>query len=120
MSNQQPERRAHERIEHTIEFEGVHGEKKAVARMVASNLSLGGIYCTSSHDFPEMTRLSVRIPLPDHDDLLAEAVVVRRKELPSPSGGDERFELALFFTNIPEEQQEMLAAYLRAVPIPQF
>ena len=118
MSDLPSERRAHKRIEHTIEFEGIHGEQNAVARMVASNLSLGGVYCTSCTDFPEMTRLGVRISLPDNKELNVEAVVVRRRSLPSPSGGGDRYELALFFTSITDEQKTMLSGYLQSTSQP--
>ncbi|MBD3868361.1 MAG: PilZ domain-containing protein [Acidobacteria bacterium] len=118
MSDPNSERRAHERIDHTLEFEGFHSDQKAVARMVASNLSVGGVYCTSCTDFPEMTRLGVRMSLPHNGNLEVEAVVVRRRELPSPSGGDDRFELALFFTSITAEQKEMLTGYLQATTAP--
>ena len=71
----------------------------------ASDLSLGGLYCTSTTLFPEMTRLSVRLLLPDFGDEAAgqepldvEAVVVRGQRLPS-STGSSRYELALFFTS---------------------
>ena len=118
MSDPYSERRAHERINHRIEFEGFHNEQNAVARMVASNLSVGGVYCTSCTDFPEMTRLGVRMSLPHNGDLDVEAVVVRRRELPSPSGGDDRYELALFFTSITDEQKALLTDYLQATSTP--
>ena len=118
MSDSQSDRRAHERIDHTIEFEGLHSEHNAIARMVASNLSVGGVYCTSCTDFPEMSRLGVRMALPHNGNLEVEAVVVRRRELPSPSGGDDRYELALFFTSITEEQKAMLSSYLQATSAP--
>ena len=122
MTDNLSDRRAHDRIDSRLVFEGIAGEPDTVARMVASNLSLGGVYCTSSSDFPEMTRLGVRIPLPSHGALEdaasrileMEAVVVRRKQLPSPSGGEDRFELALFFTSISDAQKEMLSEYLQA------
>lgn len=118
MSDPNSERRAHERIDRTIEFEGFHSEQNAVARMVASNLSLGGVYCTSCTDFPEMTRLGVKMALPENGSLDVEAVVVRRRALPSPSGGDARFELALFFTGIDEEQKALLKGYLQSTSSP--
>jgi hypothetical protein len=116
------DRRAHERIESQLVFEGFGGEQETVARMVATNLSMGGVYCTSSNDFPEMTRLGVRMALPPNGDtgaqqslpLNVEAIVVRNRSLPSPTGGDPRYELALFFTNITDEQKQMLSNYLQA------
>ena len=87
LSRQSAERRAHQRVETTVQVQGTPEEGGVVARMVASNLSLGGLYCTSSTDFPEMTRLAVRLLLPAGDDearepapVEVEAVVVRRDE----------------------------------------
>lgn len=89
--------------------------------MRANNLSLGGLSCTSTVDFPEMTRLAVRLMLPTGTPASAglapldvEAVVVRRRELPkgTASNGD-RFELALFFPRLDDDQKRELARFLR-------
>lgn len=84
--------------------------------MVATNLSAGGLYCTSDTCFAEMTQLSVRLMLPaprrrQPQPVDLEAVVVRNRAIRSTTGGD-RFELALFFTHIAEEQRELIARYL--------
>ena len=82
--------------------------------MVASDLSLGGLHCSSSQDYPEMTRLAVRLLLPlggRVETVDVEAVVVRRAELTSSSGGT-RFELGLFFTSLRDEARERLARFL--------
>ena len=116
MDNSSIERRAHKRLDHEFEIEGGIERNGEVARMLASNLSVGGVYCTSNVDFPEMTRLGVRMMLPVPGDesspLDVEAVVVRRKSLGSPTGNGERFELALFFTKIAEAQKELLSSYI--------
>jgi hypothetical protein len=65
-----------------------------VARMVTENLSVGGLYCTSDADFPEMTR-----------------VVVRREVLPSNSGNS-RYKLGLFFTNVDDDTRRQLLQFL--------
>ena len=112
------ERRRHARFPRSFEIEGKDGSGGTVARMVASDLSLGGLYCSSSEDFAEMTRLAVRLLLPAIDDdkarpetLDAEAVVVRRRKIKSAAGNG-RFELALFFTGISDADRERLARYL--------
>lgn len=113
MSKSQAERRSHARFQRTIDLEGQAGT--TVARMVASDLSLGGVYCASSHDFPEMTRLAVRMVLPngtEGEPVDVEAVVVRRKKLKSPTGSNSRFELALFFTQVDDVGRERLARFL--------
>lgn len=97
----------------------VHGRAEAgeLARMTASDLSLGGLYCTSSADFPEMTRLAVTLMLPDprtgqQEPLDLQAVVVRRKEVNGSATGRSRFELALFFHALTDVQRSRLASFL--------
>jgi hypothetical protein len=112
------ERRTHHRHPTHLEVQGTPDEGGAVARMVASNLSLGGLYCTSTTDFPEMTRLAVRLLLPLEDSQASEtvdleAVVVRREELPL-SLGSQRFELALFFTSVGGTARSSIERYLSA------
>ena len=111
------ERRAHARFPKSFEIQGRPGDGEAAATMIASDLSLGGLYCTSTIRFPEMSRLCVRLMLPDSDDgngahpLDVEAVVVREHKLGS-STGNSRYELALFFTHMTDEQRKRLARYL--------
>lgn len=108
------ERRSHARFSHSIEIEGPPDGQGTVARMVASDLSMGGLHCSSSHDYPEMTRLAVRLQLPNgsHAETLdVQAVVVRRMELASSSGAA-RFELGLFFTGMSDDAKERLARFL--------
>ena len=108
------ERRSHARFSHQFEIEGPQDDHGTVARMVASDLSLGGLHCSSSHDYPEMARLAVRLQLPNGarvETLDVQAVVVRRTELAS-SSGTARFELGLFFTGLSDEAKERLARFL--------
>ena len=113
------ERRAHERHDTRIDIQGTADAGGAVARMVASNLSLGGLYCTSTTDFPEMTRLAVRmmLPLPQEagevqsEPVDVEAVVVRREKR-NGSNGDARYDLALYFPNLPETTRDQIQRYL--------
>jgi len=111
------ERRKHQRQDTEFKMEGFTDEGGVVARMVARNLSLGGLYCTSAKDFPEMTRLAVRLMLPIADEtdpapLDVEAVVVRREAIAEASNGDQRYELALYFTGLEAPAQERLQSYL--------
>jgi hypothetical protein len=108
------ERRSHARFPHQFEIEGPQDDQGTVARMVASDLSLGGLHCSSSQDYPEMTRLAVRLVLPNGgrvETLDVEAVVVRRMELASSSGA-RRFELGLFFTGLSDDSRARLAQFL--------
>jgi len=107
------DRRAHPRHETSLELQGTSAEGQIVARMVASNLSVGGLYCTSTTDFPEMTRLAVRLMLARNGSVNpvdAEAVVVRREEVASL--GAPRYELALFFTRIDAAARDEVARFL--------
>ena len=117
MSKVTTERRAHARYPRRLELESTLPAEGKVARMVANNLSLGGLYCTSPVGYDEMTRLGVRLMLPSEnapgttDPLDIEAVVVRRRELASSTDGP-RYELALFFPAITEGQRRRLERYL--------
>ncbi len=106
------ERRSYPRFAHTIEVESQIAGQESTARMLASDLSIGGLYCSSSQDYPEMTRLAVRLMLPD-GALSVEGVVVRRTELTSVAGAP-RFELGLFFTGLRDEARERLMSFLAA------
>jgi hypothetical protein len=117
LSKPSEDRRAHPRYPAKIEMQGTPEEGGVVARMTTTDLSLGGLYCVSATDFPEMTRLAVRLMLPrdgtgnETHPLDIEAVVVRREPLSSPSG-EPRFELALFFTNLENGDKEILSRVL--------
>ena len=117
MSKVITERRAHARYPRRLEVESTLPTDGKVARMVADNLSLGGLYCTSPVGYDEMTRLAVRLMLPSEsapgrtDPLDIEAVVVRRRELQS-STRDQRYELALFFPAITDDQRCRLERFL--------
>jgi hypothetical protein len=108
------ERRSHARFPHQFEIEGQQEGQVSQARMVASDLSLGGLHCSSSQDYPEMTRLAVRLMLPNGrrvEALDVEAVVVHRTELASASGAA-RFELGLLFTGLSDDARARLARFL--------
>lgn len=118
MSTIQPdERRAHTRYATQIQVQGTPEDGGVVARMISSNLSVGGLACVSTANFAEMTRLAVRMMLPlkgcdeDFAPLDVEAVVVRSEEIGSATGS-QRFELALFFTQMEEEVKEQLRQFL--------
>ncbi|HXV74849.1 MAG TPA: PilZ domain-containing protein [Candidatus Polarisedimenticolaceae bacterium] len=114
------DRRRHPRVETRIQVNGSPEDGAVVARMVTDNLSLAGLQCTSSADFPEMTRLAVRLMLPpirgggnEVEPVDVEAVVVRRTDL-AASSGDARYRLALFFTRIDDRSKERLVSFLEA------
>jgi len=119
MNKSGSDRRAHRRVpaSFTVQSSGAPGA--VVARMVADNLSMAGLHCTSSADFPELTRLAVRLLLPvdgarttETNAVDVEAVVVRRQE--APSSGEKRFHLALFFTKLDDTAKRRLASFIDA------
>ena len=119
MSSIPTERRAHQRIDTNIQLQGSPERGDVVARMTTNNLSLGGLQCTSSTEFPEMTRLAVRLMLPatrsdGTEPVDLEAVVVRCEEAERSCGGDDRFSLALFFTRLDDITRERLSEFIKA------
>ena len=115
------ERRAHERFDQTFTFETGELDDGRKVKLIANNLSLGGVHCTSDVGFQEMSRLAVRLELPtptttptDSSAMSAldlEAIVVRTEEVTLPDGNN-KFELALLFNNLGDEQRKRLARYL--------
>jgi len=112
------DRRAHPRVDTAVDLRIQPDEGGTVARVVTGNLSLGGLYCTSQVDIPEMTRLAVRLMLPGlggnggEEPVDLQAVVVRRRELPSHTSNGARFELALYFTSLDDMARARLSRYL--------
>jgi len=116
------ERRSHPRQRTALDAQGTPHGGGSVARMVTRDLSLGGLYCTSTTDFPEMTRLAVRLLLPANGGgetvpLDVQAVVVRREKLPAVNGNP-RYDLALFFTHLSSSSRERLRRFLGVAPSP--
>lgn len=117
MSREVSERRANPRFSAVFDLHGAPADGGVVARMQAADLSMGGLRCTSSADYPEMTRLAVRLELPvegngESDPVDVEAVVVRSNRIPSLVQDGPRYELALFFTHLEDDTKERLAQYL--------
>ena len=117
MSHEVAERRANPRFSAVFELQGSPTEGGVVARMQAADLSLGGLRCMSTADFPEMTQLAVRLELPadgngEAEPLDVQAVVVRSKEIASNTHTVPRYELALFFTGLEDETRARLSAYI--------
>lgn len=115
LNRQRKERRKYPRLETEIVLRGRSRQGDCEALLVTENLSLGGIYCTSSVDIPEMTCLAVQMTLPavgdDRGDetIEVEAVVVRREVV---SAAKPHFKLALLFTFLDERATDLIAAYL--------
>jgi len=119
LSKPAADRRVHPRISTNLDLQVTPEDGGVVARVVANNVSLGGLYCTSNADFPEMTRLAVRLLLPPKPDaadeanpLDLEAVVVRREELGPSAAGEARVRLGLFFTNVDDSARDQISRFL--------
>jgi hypothetical protein len=112
------ERRKYPRLETEIVLRGIPEDGEGEALLVTENLSLGGVYCTSSVDIPEMTCLAVQMTLPAGgngdkvETIEVEAVVVRREVASSAS---RHFKLALLFTFLDERATDLLAIYLSSL-----
>ena len=117
MSKIATDRRAHRRIQASFPIQSVPETGGTLARMVAQDLSLGGLRCSSTADYPEMTRLAVTLLLPldgngEAVPVDVEAVVVRRAAVAPSVTNEPRFELSLFFTRVDDTARDRLASFL--------
>lgn len=117
------ERRQHPRspANFSVRLGPLAGETPATAR----NLSLSGINCIADRPFEEMTVLEMRLPLPRatpphaapgasedaYDVLLCRGAVVRCDPVEGTPG---RYEVAVYFTDLPPGGRERLEAYLES------
>ncbi|NIM61063.1 MAG: hypothetical protein GTN89_09750 [Acidobacteria bacterium] len=119
MGHEVAERRVNPRVSAVFDLQGIPDEGGVVARMQGADLSLGGLRCTSTADFPEMTQLAVRLLLPlagekQTEPVDVKAVVVRRHEIPSATSDDLRYELALFFTGLEGDAKDRISRFLES------
>jgi hypothetical protein len=111
------DRRKHPRIATEIVLRGMPEDGGESVQLVTENVSMGGVYCTSSVDLPEMTCLAVQMTLPgaggdgsSADVIDVQAVVVRRELVDTTEGT--QFKLALLFTYLDERATDLLSKYL--------
>ena len=124
MSPRGQEKRKHDRVSQNLTLQTI-GSEYGTIEMEISNLSLEGAYCLSSREIPAMTRLRLNIFLPStdghearlHFPIDVEAVVVRAEDV-NGHDGDASWRLALFFSQIAEQDRQVLARYLRSVSDP--
>ncbi len=117
MGHEVAERRVNPRVSAVFDLQGIRDDGGVVARMQGADLSLGGLRCTSTADFPEMTQLAVRLLLPiagngQTEPVDVKAVVVRRNEIASSTSGESRYELALFFTGLESDAKDRIRRFL--------
>lgn len=110
------EKRSHPRISSRVPVRS--GDPADRLEMESLNLSLEGVYCTTSKYLPVMTKLRVTLQLPaaaglnrgTHAEIEAEAVVVRVD--PGEDADAGKYNVALFFSKMDGEDRIRLAEYL--------
>ena len=117
MDSEGIERRVNPRVSAVFDIQGTPDRGGLVARMQGADLSLGGLRCTSTTDYPEMTQLAVRLMLPvdgngQSEPVDVKAVVVRSNEIASATQNNSRFELALFFTGLEADAKDRIARFI--------
>ena len=110
------ERRQHRRYDKRLALRGNSTEPGAPENEAIEtiNLSLGGALCRIERHIPPMTRIQLRGSLPvdgEMREISAEAVVVRI-EPERAAAGVRDYRVALFFSQIAEEDRRTLEAWL--------
>lgn len=72
----------------------------------AINVSASGIYCVSSRNIGELTRVNLVLRINGGEEIPARAVVIREEELADGSYG-----IGLFFTRITEDGRNKIIEY---------
>jgi len=78
------------------------------------NISESGAYCTVSRFLPMMTKLQLRLEIPDGQSsktLICQGVVVRI-EPPQASPEQQRYRVAIFFNDLTARDRSVLAHYV--------
>jgi len=82
------------------------------------NISASGAYCKVSKPIPELTKLAVTLLVPvqkggvlKDQDVYCEGVVVRSEKVIQDNQPDQFF-VAIFFSNMSNENREILKAYV--------
>jgi hypothetical protein len=70
------------------------------------NVSASGVYCVSSRNIGELTRVDIVLRINGGEEIPARAVVIREEELSDGSYG-----IGLFFTKITEQGRNTIIEY---------
>ncbi len=89
------------------------------ARVESINVSANGVYFSSKHHIPALTKLGITLVLPETTDgssagtheVYCEGVVVR-VDPETPKESQEEYEIACFFTSISEKDKGFLDSYI--------
>ena len=92
---------------------------KSYGRVESINVSANGVYFSSPKFIAPLTKLQITLLLPESSDpqstkkheVVCDGVVVRT-EPEEPQEGIDSYDIACYFTNIPEAGREHLEAYI--------
>lgn len=112
--NQGAERRRAPRISKQLPLVLRHARNEFVTK--TENVSASGAYCTVTRYVAPMTKLKVRLELPDASSrsprLISGEGVVVRVEPPYPTPRRRVYHIAIFFNELSERSRGLLAAYV--------
>jgi hypothetical protein len=117
MSRQTAERRKNQRIESKLPRPTIDIAEDGKPALL-KNISISGLACISPNQVPEMTLvdLNIRLPaLPEEDveyyPLSCKGAVVRCEPI-ARSNSRRRWMLAIYFTEVDDENQQILQRYI--------
>ncbi len=111
------EKRKSPRIDYAIPLDISFGGDVLNSETV--NLSRAGLYCRVGVQIPLMTQLGVVFKLPGNDYdarsqlVTCAGVVVRNEGVLSDSGGKEEYEIAVFFYDIDNEEEDKIDDFIK-------
>jgi c-di-GMP-binding flagellar brake protein YcgR len=114
------ERRRSTRVDARLSMrvEGAHEGGPAQVVTESQNISSSGIYCTSSHFLPPLSKVMLTIVLPKmpgatrgQELIKTEGIVVRCEATPSRKG-EAKYQLACMFADIDPERRDRIEAFV--------
>jgi hypothetical protein len=109
------EKRLHPRIDERL---SIRSPQQGGAVLETINLSVGGMFCTSSEYIAPMTRMALEVRLPGDagKPIEGEAIVVRTEPpaaAAAPKGG---YRIALYFSRLEDDDRHALQTFLQSRP----
>lgn len=105
-------RRKDPRIAHRLQLHLTRDVE--VTKTESENLSASGVYCTVKHYIPLMTKLIIRLELPKaHGSHIDCRGVVVRIEPPIETPRHTKYNVAIFFNELSEQDRKRLAGYVQ-------
>ncbi len=111
------ERRRAERVEANLAVTVMGGPSEAKGK--AHNISANGIYFESPYFLAPLTKVRLELIIPEPDPRKKESPVtcdgvVVRVEPEQKDPGISKYDVAIFFTLVPESSQKILERYIRS------